>query len=126
MWLPASVLDWFTSLKEDSRDNRKLAEATLELLKEDLSQTKQELAAANAQLLNYAHQASRDNANIDWLKASINRLEMERGAYLKKHENLDVDVPQFEQSPAPPDRSGFEDIGDELARKLGMTLYDET
>jgi hypothetical protein len=73
------------------------------------------LAQVNAQL----------NAHIEWMRVRLTQIEFERAQLIKRYMNVDVPTPSFEH-PADdrPDMNqviGFDDIGDEVAAKLGIS-----
>lgn len=65
------------------------------------------------------------NAHIEWMRVRVMQLEFERQQLIKRYMNVDIPVPQFESEafPAHPDPNetfSFNDVGNELAAKLGI------
>lgn len=85
-------------------------------LKDDLSKLRAESSAltqVNAQL----------NAHIEWMRVRLTQVEMERAQLLKRYMNVDVPTPTFEedhQSVDPNQTLDFQDVGDKLAKELGL------
>ncbi len=95
-------------------------------------------AAAEATLLKT--QAAATQATLDWLRVRVNQLEQERAALVAKVLQVSVQVPVLESvrpshplesraDPVPPTKdailarieSMFDDVGDDVARQLGIT-----
>jgi hypothetical protein len=73
---------------------------------------------------------SRANILNDWLRVQINTLQMERQQLLEKAHGIKVPAPILDRvKPMPAENTStkdfsFEDIGDELAKKLGLPTYN--
>ena len=110
MWMPKSVVSWLNisldSVNALRTENAALA-AENKLLQTELTSTK---------------------VNLDWLRIQFNQLQMERAELLHKAHGIRVPVPELrrERSAAPPslEEFSFEDIGDEVAAKIGLPRYD--
>jgi len=105
MWVPKSFVSLFTSTHED-----------LAKLKAERDLFRDELTKSN--LLN------------DWFRMQINTLQMERTTLLEKAYNIRVPTPQISKAPTLGEFAGpslenldFEDIGDAVAKKLGLPIY---
>lgn len=105
MWVPNSFVTLLTSTHEDFAKVRS-----------ERDTFRDELAKAN--ILN------------DWLRMQINTLQMERTALLEKAYNIRTPAPQIARTPVmgetnaiSMDDLSFEDIGDAMAKKLGLPVY---
>ncbi len=119
MFIPGRVVDWFESL-------RRSADRQADLTEQLLTQLREELAAVRAERDALRLQAERDRSNIDWFKARVNQLELEKAAAFKKAFGIDLPVPEIVRRPPIDPASlsiSFEDIGDEAARALGLEAY---
>lgn len=110
MFVPKLVLDYFGVNAELVRN-----------LQADLAVARAERDLVKQELLSY-------KVNADWLRVKVNDLEAQNKALLQKAYNISVPVPEIVRSPAianelPNNFSPFEDMGDEMARKLGLPLY---
>lgn len=66
------------------------------------------------------------DTTMDWLRVRVNQLELERAQMIYNYTGVKVPTPQVKRED-PTDQeqllaaaSGFEDIGDEMAKKLGI------
>lgn len=113
MWVPSKVIELIGFVKDNVEDIRKENVA----LKTENTLLKSQLAVTQT--------------NFDWLRIKVNQLELHNTALLEKAYNIRVPTPELARQPAidpnfdPRTFSGFDDIGDELARKLGMPVYDD-
>lgn len=104
MWIPRSFFDLFST----SRD---------------------EVIKLRTERDSFRDELSRANILNDWLRLQINTLQMERSGLIEKVYGIRVPAPLLEKTPtkseatSTPDFS-FEDIGDELAKKLGLPTYN--
>lgn len=110
MWVPSKVLE-LLSISKDSVDSLRSA-----------------LAAANSELTTLRTQSVADKANMDWLRIRVNALEMENKALLEKAYDIRLPAPQIVRAPNQPidpqrEASIFDDIGEDLARVLGMPSH---
>lgn len=105
MWVPSKFFDLFSS----SRD---------------------ELVKLRTERDNFRDELSRVNILNDWLRIQINTLQIERSSLLEKAHGIKVPAPQLERSRVTADEAtstpefSFDDIGDELAKKLGLPTYN--
>lgn len=112
MWLPKIVLEYF------------------KVSKEAVDELRVELAAVRAERDAIKLQAAVNQTHFDWLRTKINALELENKALLQKAYDIRLPVPElvrtqseFDPNNIPTDP--FEDIGNDLARRLGLPIYDE-
>lgn len=67
-------------------------------------------------------------AHIEWMRIRITELSLERAAMMKRYLNIDIPVASFEEERVPfsPDETiSFNDVGDEVAAKLGIGWTSE-
>lgn len=102
-----------------------------EVAKENVAALREELAAVKAERDALKIQSLTDRTNNDWLRTRINALEMERAGLLEKAYQIRLpSVPQIArasaitESMADPPEFSFDHIEPELAKKLGLPLYD--
>ena len=65
------------------------------------------------------------NAHIEWMRVRLTQLEFERAQLLKRYMNIDIPTPSFEapaDHPDPNETFSFNDVGDEIAKKLGISF----
>jgi hypothetical protein len=63
------------------------------------------------------------NAHLEWMRVRLTEMSFERAGMLKRYLNIEVPVPSFEHEPDHPDPNqtmDFSDVGDEMAKKLGI------
>ena|SRR5437867_1134482 len=110
MWVPSKVVDWFYISKQ-----------TVETLREDLAATRAERDSLKLQL------ASSQN-HFDWLRIRVNALEVERAQLFEKAYGLKVPVPEIVRQTSPTQDAltqfSFDDMGDKMAKSLGLPTYD--
>lgn len=108
MWVPSQVVDWF-----------KISKESVDALREDNAALRAENAALHVELQTI-------KANFGWLTTRVNALEVERAALLEKVTGIKVAVPEIVR-PIPTEQLvnqfTFEDMGDDLAKKLGLPVY---
>lgn len=110
MWVPEKVVQWLNvSLDTVNalKEKNSALEAERDALKNELSHLK---------------------INFDWLRVQVNQLQAERTSLMEKAYGIKVPAPQIarQEVRAFPDQEtfSFEDIGDELAKKLGFPTYN--
>lgn len=112
MWLPRSIFDLF-SISKEAVEDLKLENSTLkierDLLKADLASSR---------------------ANSEWMRVRLNALEFERAGLLDKVYGLRVPVPEIARTLPPSDLLPsnldiFTDVGDKVAKTLGLPLYGD-
>lgn len=111
MWIPKSIVDWITSVKLD-----------------EAPKLREENAALRAERDILKHQLSTSQFQLDWMRGQINTLQLERSALMSKAYDIRVPAPELvkysalPQGPKPEDFS-FDDVGDEIARQMGLPVY---
>jgi hypothetical protein len=110
MWLPNIAFELFQVSKE-----------SVDKLREDLATVRAERDLLKIQL------ASSQN-HFDWLRIRVNALEVERAQLIEKAYGIKIPVPEVIRQPVmnPLDMGNalFEDVGDKIAKELGMPLYN--
>jgi hypothetical protein len=109
MWLPSSVLDLFRISIDQVTD-----------LRTDLAVLRAERDTLKAQLV-------KQEILSDWFRLQVNSLQLERAALLEKAYDIRVPVPSIQRATPPPefnlDSFSFDDLGNEMAKKLGLPQY---
>ena len=108
MWLPNKAFELF----EVSKDS-------VGSMREELSAIRTENAMLKSQLLT-------TEANFKWLTTRVNALEVERAQLIQRAYNIAVPVPEIVRPAANPlelNSALFEDLGDKLAREMGLPVY---
>lgn len=110
MWVPSKVVEWLN-----------VSLNTVDTLKQELSAVKAERDAIK-QELNVL------KINFDWLRIQVNQLQHERSALLEKAYGIKTPVPEVAKTPklalgVDQENFSFEDMGDEMAKKLGFPLF---
>lgn len=112
MWVPEKALDWLQASK-----------ASVDGQREDIAA----LRADNARLT-----ATNSSLTImnDWLRMQVNQLQLERTGLMERAYGIKISAPEIVRSPTlgqAPNMSefSFEDVGDEVARKLGFPVYGD-
>lgn len=108
MWVPSSVVDWFH-----------ISRQTVEALRE-------EAAALRAERDTLKLQLATSQNHFDWLRVRVNSLELERVQLIEKAYGIKIPAPEIAHAPnSPIDMTSFsfEDMGDDLAKKLGLPVY---
>lgn len=109
MWVPKSVIEWFN-----------ISQGTVNALRE-------ENAALRAENLSVSKELTSTKINLDWLRVQFNQLQLERTALLEKAYNIKVPTPELvarSKAPASLEDFSYEDMGDEMAKRLGLPTYD--
>jgi hypothetical protein len=95
--------------------------------KESFDDLRQELATTKAERDSYKEELSRTTIMADWLRMQINQLQIERTQLLDKAYGIKTPIPEIARARhaiAPHlDEFSFEDVGDEMAKKLGLPTY---
>jgi predicted nuclease with TOPRIM domain len=108
MWIPKSVLDWFQISKDVVAD-----------LREELSATRSERDLLKLQL-------TTSQSNFSWLTTRVNVLEVERAQLLEKAYGIKTVVPEIVKTSSKNlDFSAalFDDVGDTVAKELGLPVF---
>lgn len=112
MWVPKAVLDWF-HISKDSVD----------ALREELASIRTERDMLFKEL-------TKSQIMGDWMRMKVNQLEFEKTALMEKAYGIKIPAPEIARQPTPdptfdPKNFSFEDVGESLARTLGLPKYDE-
>ena len=110
MFVPKLVLEYFgvnAELVRNLQSELAVARAERDLLRTELLSTK---------------------INADWFRVKVNDLEAQNKALLNKAYNISVPAPEIVRDThitqeLPNSFSPFDDMGDEMARKLGLPVY---
>lgn len=111
MWISNSALDLF------------------KVSQETVNQLRQENAVLKAENSLLQHELTSAKVHLDWLRVQFNQLQLERAELMDKVNGIRVPVPELAPRNKAPKRPtleefNFEDIGDEVAAKLGLPRYD--
>jgi hypothetical protein len=97
-----------------------------------LSERWGELRASEAQRAMLREQKAKDDMTIDWMRHRVNALEKQNAILLQKAAGVIMPVPEIVPtrpgSMSVPDFNympSFEDVGDEVAKQLGIRLDEE-
>ncbi len=122
MWIPRQVVEWFTSMRD-------VAETNAMVSIEAINQYREQLAAVTADRdALKLHTATVQNT-AEWLRIRVNALEVERAQLIEKAYGIKLPAPELVR-PAPPASAfdsrnlSFDDLGDTVAKELGLPLYD--
>lgn len=104
MWIPGRLFDLLNSNRDE-----------VTKLRSELDSVKSELT--RSQILS------------DWLRLQVNTLQLERQQLLQKAHGITVPAPLIEKAPVKSEELSikdfsFDDVGDELAKKLGLPTYN--
>ena len=110
MWVPSKVFDWF------------------KISQESVNELRTEVLALRAERDVLKTQLTAANANFDWLRLRVNQLEHERAALLEKAAGIKTVVPEIVRTPSQMDSMinafSFDDVGEEMAKRLGLPSYN--
>ena len=112
MWVPKIVVNWFG------------------LNAEMIREIQSELAVVRAERDTLKLDLMRERNNQDWLRMRLNGVEVEKAALMEKLFGLKIPVPELQvkrKDYSNPDMRefSFDDVGDEMAKKLGLPVYGE-
>ena len=100
----------------------------LEVSKESVDSLRQELSAIRAERDTLKHQLTVTQTQFDWLRLRVNQLEFERAQLLEKATGVKTTIPEIIRQPSQVDNMinafSFEDVGDDVAKKLGLPLFN--
>lgn len=121
MFVPAKVIDWFTSMKTAAEINSAVSIDAIQILREELSSVRTERDALKLQ-------NAITQSNFDWLRVQVNSLQLERAQLLEKAYGIRVPAPEIIRTSTPSKdptltEDIFEDIGDDMAKKFGIPSY---
>jgi len=113
MWIPKSIVDWITTVKLD-----------------ESSKLREENASLRAERDTLKHQLSTSQFQLDWFRGQINTLQLERSALMDKAYGIKVPTPELVKLPikgldTAQDEFSFDDLGDEVAKRLGLPTYEK-
>lgn len=116
MFVPKTLIDWITTVKLD-----------------EAPKLREENAALRAERDTLKLELAKSHFTQDWFRMQINTLQLERTALLNKAYSINVPAPELiqarvlprEDEPKIPTAMDFEDMGDSLAKKLGLPTYSE-
>jgi len=91
-----------------------------------LSELERALSASEGIRQTYSEQNKVLQVNLDWLRVRVNQLEHERAQLLFNYTGVKIAVPQIQVDSGEPvhplaELPSFSDIGDEEAKKQGMS-----
>ena len=124
MWISNPVANWVTKLQHSADISAEVAKAAIQDLREELVAVRTERDSMRMEL-----QSAR--VNIDWFRMRFNQLEAENKALVERAYDIKLPVPELQRvSTRTPESSlvnfSFSDMGDDMARKLGLPTYDDT
>jgi len=108
MWVPASVVEWF------------------HISKQAVDSQREELAALRAERDMLRLQLASSQNHFDWLRIRVNTLEVERAQLIEKAYGMKIPVPEIvrpAKSPLELNSDMFNDMGDDLAKQVGLPTY---
>ena len=110
MWVPSKVFDWF------------------KISQESVNELRSEVLALRAERDVLKQQLTTTNANFEWLRTRVNQLEIERAGLLEKATGIKTAVPEIVRSHSQLDTMlnnfTFEDVGEDMAKRLGLPSFD--
>jgi hypothetical protein len=112
MWVANAALSWFQISKESFDDLRK------------------ELASVRAERDLFKSELDKSQILSDWLRIKVNQLELERTSLLEKAYNIKIPAPELVRQPLAdpsfnPKDFSFDDMGEDMARKMGFPAYTD-
>lgn len=99
----------------------------LEVSKESVDGLRVELAAVKAERDALRSEVSAMRVNSDWMRIRVNQLEMERADLMHRAYGITLPVPELVRAVKPtvePDQFSFEDLGDRVAKRLGLPTFE--
>lgn len=125
MFIPSRVIGWFESFQKSAEKNAEVAKEAMQQLREELSAVRAERDLLKTELLSA-------KINSDWLRVKVNDLEFQNKGLIEKAYQIKLPVPEIVATPAVHNPfksfdsfSPFEDMGDEMAAKLGLPTYNK-
>ena len=111
MWIPQAVFQLF-----------RISEDTVTSLREENAALRAEQRLLSDQITNL-------KITADWLRIQHNQLSFERTALLNKVYGINTPAPELAKQPIvdpswDPKQFSFDDVGEELAKKLGLPSYE--
>jgi hypothetical protein len=108
MWMPQRVVDW------------------LNISLDSVKSLREENAVLKAKLDIFQSELTSSKINLDWLRIQYNQVQMERAELMNKVYGIKTPVPELKKDRVRPpsiEEFNFDDIGDEVAAKLGLPHY---
>lgn len=111
MWINKNIVGWFGVNVE-----------TVRVLQSDLAVARAERDTLKSQIV-------KAEILADWFRMQVNQLQLERTALMEKAYNIRIPTPEISRLAPPQDPStdpknfSFEDVGDEMAKKLGLPVW---
>ncbi len=125
MWISSKVADWVTSLQKAADINAEATKGAIQDLREELVAVRTERDVLRQEL-------TAAKLSADWLRLRFNQLEMENKQLLQKAYNITLPAPALQRIETSKAADSFEnvsalfdDVGDEVARKLGFPVYGD-
>lgn len=113
MWIPSQMLDWLHVSKE-----------TVAALREEVARLTTERDTLKSQVIT-------TQANFEWVRTRVNELEVANKGLIEKAYGIKLPTPEImrttptvDPSLDPRNLGLFDDIGESLAKKLGLPSYD--
>lgn len=120
MFIPSRVIGWFESFQQSAEKSAAVAQDAMQHLREELIAARTERDVLRTELLS-------SKINFDWLRVKVNDLELENKGLMEKAYQISLPVPQIQRDAQVVNPfntfSPFEDMGDEMAAKLGLPTY---
>ncbi len=116
MWIPSKIVSYLEQIANATQANAASAQVAISALQTKLTVAETELQSLRTEL----HSAK---INADWLRVKVNALEMERAGLLEKAYDIKLPVPEIVRTPSkggPFENFSFDDVGDEMAKQLGL------
>jgi len=111
MWISDKVLDWF------------------KISQESFTSQREEIASLRSERDLLRIQVTTLQNNAEWMRMQVNTLQVERTVLMQKAYGAHLPTPELMRpTPAAKDLVGadiFEDMGDEMAKKLGFPTYGD-
>lgn len=103
----------------------------LEVAKDSADSIRTELAVLKVERDLLKSQLLVSQTNFDWLRVKVNQLEYEKTALIQKAYNITLPSPEIVRQPLAdsafdPKSFSFEDVGDTLAKKLGLPVWGDS
>lgn len=109
MWVSRAVKEWF-HISRQAYEDLKVKNAALE-----------------AELTALRYEKQRADLHFDWLRMKVNELELMNKALIQQAYGIALPAPELtRQAPVadPLQHFSFDDVGDEVAKKLGLNIFD--
>ena len=102
----------------------------MEVSKDAVDILREELATVKAERDAFKSEVTAARITNDWLRMKVNSLELQNTALLEKAYDIRVPAPEIVRQPTidptwDPRSFSFEDVGNELAAKMGLPVYGD-